>query len=204
MHKKICLLLILLFMTSLFMVGCENENATESENSFIAADSENLPANHFGSTSLPEKKTDTDALQISSSDTVVSPKAATKENDNKPILADPNNKDSSTKKIIAKQEKKAEAIQEKNDTGKTKSDIQNSQKTKKASAQNKKNKDQPVPTSQKEIAQSITIEGSGVPKTVMFSLADIRKMELETYTYFSRGKDPKEALNTYTGITLSN
>lgn len=54
----------------------------------------------------------------------------------------------------------------------------------------------------KEDGNSLAIEGIGVAQSLNLSFNEIKKMGQETYTYFSRGKDPKEAYNTFTGIQL--
>lgn len=49
---------------------------------------------------------------------------------------------------------------------------------------------------------TIVIEGSGMEKSVTLSPENLYAMALETHTYFSRGKEPKESHNTYTGVSL--
>jgi predicted small lipoprotein YifL len=60
----------------------------------------------------------------------------------------------------------------------------------------------PVPQSTEKC---ILIKGSGVSKEIMINLPQLQNMkgQVAEYTYFSRGKEPKTAYNTYKGVKLS-
>jgi DMSO/TMAO reductase YedYZ molybdopterin-dependent catalytic subunit len=54
--------------------------------------------------------------------------------------------------------------------------------------------------------KGILIKGSGVAKEITVSLSQLQGMtdQMEEHTYFSRGKEPKTAYNTYQGVRLAN
>ncbi|MGI6492548.1 MAG: molybdopterin-dependent oxidoreductase [Pelotomaculum sp.] len=58
----------------------------------------------------------------------------------------------------------------------------------------------------KTTEKAILIKGSGVAKEVTVTLSQLQAMtdQVAGYTYFSRGKEPKTAYNTYKGVKLSN
>jgi DMSO/TMAO reductase YedYZ molybdopterin-dependent catalytic subunit len=54
--------------------------------------------------------------------------------------------------------------------------------------------------------KGILIKGSGVAKEIKVTLSQLQGMgeQIEEHTYFSRGKEPKTAYNTYRGVRLAN
>lgn len=66
---------------------------------------------------------------------------------------------------------------------------------------NKSDSSVPVP---KSTEKSILIKGSGVSEEIKVTLSQLQDMksQVEEYIYFSRGKEPKTAYNTYKGVRL--
>lgn len=60
----------------------------------------------------------------------------------------------------------------------------------------------PTPTPSRTVAAPCFTVGGKVARTTTFTVAQLKAMATFSGTYFSRGKDPKEATNTFVGVRL--